>query len=150
LHLLVVGREQSSSQKPVRHYQDLSVRSGVADRCHWLNRFVKNQEVSQYFLAADFILLLYSSAFKSASGVLNNAAQFNCRVLGSSGGGPLKGLVEKYNLGHWAMPDCFESTCTGLKQLLQETSVVPNWGGYRRDHSWKTNATLIIDGLRGT
>ncbi len=150
LHLLVVGREQSSSQKPVRHYQDLSVRSGVADRCHWLHRFVHNREVFQYFLAADFVSLMYSSAFRSASGVLNNAAQFGCRVLCSSGGGPLKRLVEKYNLGHWVKPDSFEATCFGVKQLLQETSAVPNWDGYRRVHSWKENATLIRDGLRGT
>ena len=147
LHLLVVGREQSTTQKPVLYYQQLASELNVSDRCHWVNRFVSQFEVHRYFVASDAIVLLYSALFRSASGVLNNAAQFKLPVLASSGGGPLKEAVESYRLGLWVSPDCQNSVEKGLKQLLENGIQNSNWNQYCLDHDWRQNASLVIESL---
>lgn len=146
VHLLVVGREQSSAQKPVRHYEEIARQLQVADRCHWVNRFVADAEVFRFFKAADAVLLLYSQDFRSASGVLNNASQFKLPVLASSGNGPLRTAVTRYCLGEFVAPDSAAAVEQGLARLL---SSPPNakWEEFRADHSWQTNAETIVSHL---
>ena len=146
VHLLVVGREQSSSQKPISWYQQLAQEQGVEERCHWVNRFVEDSEVEQFFRISDLAALLYSSDFYSASGVLNNVAQFELPVLCSSGGGPLRGLVEKYQLGKWVPPDDLNTVQSGLRAILK---ILPTakWQQYRSDNSWQKNALLVVSNL---
>lgn len=143
LYLLVVGREQSTTQKPVAWYQQQAQQLGVADRCRWINEFVPDSDVHKYFSAADAAVLLYSADFRSASGVLNNVAQFELPVLCSSGGGPLQGLIDRYNLGVWVKPDCLQAAKAGLQQLRQVNPAQQGWASYREDHSWDRNARLI-------
>ena len=142
-YLLVVGREQSTTQKPVSWYQQQAQQLGVADRCRWINEFVPDSDVHMYFSAADAAVLLYSADFRSASGVLNNVAQFELPVLCSSGGGPLQGLIDRYNLGVWVKPDCLQAARAGLQQLRQVNPAHQGWASYREDHSWDRNARLI-------
>lgn len=149
VHLLVVGREQSSSQRPVSWYQGLAAELRVTERCHWVNEFVRDQDVHRYFAAADIVSLLYSADFRSASGVLNNAAQFELPVLGSSGGGPLRDLIERYSLGIWVPPDDLASATEGLRKLVSDPPHQLGWSEYRRDHDWDRNAEIVIQSLFG-
>ena len=147
LHLLVVGREQSSRQRPVSWYQQLAVDCGVDDRCHWVNEFVPENDVHRYFHASDFLLLLYSADFRSASGVLALASQFELPVLASSGGGPLRKCVKEYQLGIWVPPDDADAVETGLKQLTgsnHDVRALGAWDKFRKDHGWQQNAETVI------
>jgi glycosyltransferase involved in cell wall biosynthesis len=147
VHLLVVGREQSSSQRPVSWYQRLAQQLGVHDRCHWVNRFVEDCQVEQFFRMSDLVALLYSGDFHSASGVLNNVAQFELPVLCSSGGGPLRALVEKYDLGLWVPPDNVDTIRLGIESAKRFIAV-PNWVQYRIENSWQENARLVSAAMR--
>ena len=147
VHLLIVGREQSSSQRPVAWYQKLAVELGVAHRCHWINEFVADKDVHRYFIASDIVALLYSGEFRSASGVLNNAAQFDLPVLCSSGGGPLHEMVDSYSLGVTAQPDDLVSAVECLSGLISRLPIELGWPRYRHDNDWDRNAKIVINTL---
>lgn len=143
IHLLVVGREQSSSQRPLNWYRHWAEQHGVSARCHWVNEFVSDANVHQYFLASDIAVMLYSAEFRSASGVLNNAAQFGLPVLCSSGGGPLQQLVSEYDLGSWVQPDQACEAIRGLQALLDRMPFQQRWDQYRADNDWDRNASIV-------
>jgi glycosyltransferase involved in cell wall biosynthesis len=142
--LLVAGREQSSGQRPVAHYQSLAEDLGVGDRCRWQNAYIPDDEIRDYFEAADVVAVTYSSDFRSASGVLNLNAQFEKPVLASSGPGPLKSMVEAFGLGKWVVPDSSDALREGLLNLMNARPVShDNWMRYARENSWEQNAKTV-------
>ncbi len=146
LHLLVAGREQSGGQRPGEYYQALARECGVADRCHWQVRFIPDSEVHPLFQASDYLLLTYSSTFRSASGVLASAVQFEKPCLASCGAGPLRTAVRDYGLGLWREPDDADAVADGLSELVRRP-VHGNWQQYRAENSWEANARRIHESL---
>lgn len=149
--LLVAGRGDSGSQKPPAYYMDLAASLGVADRCHWLIRYIGDEEIGNYFAASDLCLLAYSKAFVSASGVLNTAVQFGIPILASGGEGPLSRAFSDYVLGKW-IHDVNEQT---LKDALLSPWPSPDrlqFSTYMQDHAWEKNArrTLALLDPRAT
>ncbi|MGQ9898080.1 MAG: glycosyltransferase family 4 protein [Acidobacteriota bacterium] len=142
-YLVVAGRVQSAAQRPLAFYRDLAVRLGVADRCRWIEQYVPETEAANLFAASDVILLTYSRAFRSASGVLSLATHYQVPCLASSGPGPLKTLVQQYGLGHWVEPDNLQALVAGLEGLLQRPPQ-PDWLRFREEHSWRVNAQRIV------
>jgi hypothetical protein len=143
-HLIVAGREQSGGQKPAAYYQHLARRLGVADRCHWFLGYIPNDQVWRYFCAADRLLLLYSQDFYSMSAVLNVNVQFRLPVIASGGGGPLLNAVQTYGLGQIladTSPGCI------AKAFVDNHLPVARWDDYLRDHSWETNAEVVVEAL---
>ena len=120
--LLVAGKGDSRSSKPPEFYQKLAEDLGVADRCRWDIRRIPEEEVGDVFATCDVVLLTYSAKFRSASGVLNAAVSARKPVLASSGAGPLKNVVSKYQLGVFVEPDKPEEILRGAKQLLDSLS----------------------------
>lgn len=148
-HLLIAGREQSSAQKPVGFYQQLAVSYGVADRCVWVNEFIPQEDVWKYFAASDCLLLLYSNDFRSASGVLNTAAQFKKPIVASGGNGPLKSLVKKYQIGEWVEQVNSETIAKAARKVIDD-SFESDWSQYRNENSWLTNARLVCKSMFGS
>ncbi|MGH8018610.1 MAG: glycosyltransferase family 4 protein, partial [Opitutaceae bacterium] len=134
LRLLVAGHELSSGQRPASAYRKLAQQLGVANRCHWHVRFIPEKEIGCFFAAADFLALTYGAGFRSASGVLSVSSQFRKPCVASSGAGPLRTLVQKYQLGVWVAPDDAEALAKGLRQLLAE-GVHPRWDAFVRENS---------------
>ncbi len=151
IHLIVAGQEQSSGQKPAAYYQELSQRLGVADRIVWENRHIDEAETGWFFAAADRLLLTYSADFRSASGVLAAAAQFELPVLASGGEGPMKKAVRKYGLGYFGIPGDTESLVKGIIETRDDPMGEPDWEGFRKEHSWKVNSARVCEalGLKG-
>jgi hypothetical protein len=112
-------------------------------------RFVAEEEVGNFFAAADVALLTYSAKFRSASGVLNTAVHFQKPCLASSGQGNLQGVVRDYGLGMWVEPDSEEAITQGLRDLLQRPPT-PDWDRYGKENSWSRNAQLVIERMFGT
>lgn len=147
--LLVAGQEQSSAQKPVSFYQDVASSHGVQNRCIWVNDFIPEKDVWKYFAATDFLLLLYSKDFRSASGVLNTAIQFEKPVVASGGDGPLKSLVSKYQLGEWINQVTPSSTAEIIRRAVDRQPEC-NWIQYRADNSWQRNAHIVYETMFNT
>ncbi|MBD2121678.1 glycosyltransferase family 4 protein [Trichocoleus sp. FACHB-262] len=142
LYLIVAGKEQSSSQRPVAFYQELATNLGIENRCKWQIRFIPDTEVANLFASADIILLTYSKHFHSASGVLNTAVAYRKPCLASAGESSLRSVVQKYELGIWVEPDDVESIVTGIRTWL-ENPPTPQWQRYFEENSWALNAKLV-------
>lgn len=142
LYLLIVGKEQSSGQKPATYYQNLARTWGVADRCRWMLKFIPDEEVASLFTVIDLVLLTYSSNFRSASGVLNTSVYFRKPCLASGGDSPLCSVVKKYVLGIVVIPDDLDAIIKGIQQWLKHPPE-PEWEKYFAENSWKTNAQLV-------
>jgi glycosyltransferase involved in cell wall biosynthesis len=146
VHLLVSGREQSGGERPVSFYQQLARELGVAERCHWHGGYVSEDEVWKYFRASDVLALIYSTNFRSASGVLNVNAQFRLPVIVSGGDGPLLKTTRKYGLGV-----VIDKPEAGLiaSAFAQANSLTSDWDRFASENSWETNAKLVAEALGG-
>jgi len=141
VHLLVAGREQSGGQKPVRFYQALAAREGVAHRCHWHTDYIPNDVVWKYFRTSDLLLLTYSQDFRSASGVLNVNGQFRLPVLASAGGGPLLDAVNRYNLGIVLGEPTPQLIAEAVARALGGKG---DWVSFTKENSWGLNADKVV------
>ncbi|MDA0350351.1 MAG: glycosyltransferase [Verrucomicrobia bacterium] len=146
LWLIVAGQSLSSSQKPFSYYQSLGREENVSDRIIWINRYITEKELGQYFGACDYAVLTYSSSFKSASGVLSLATNFQKLSIASSGPGPLESIIKKYHLGVFVEPDSIEAVKGGISEIIEDKQI-PNWEAYKIEESWENNAEIIMKTL---
>jgi len=144
LYLIVAGNDTSSSQNVSASYKDMANKLNVAGRCRWDIRFIPDENTGDLFEAADIMMLIYKSSFRSASGVLNLAAAYRKPCIASSGNGNLKTSVIKYGLGVWVEADSADSLTAGIKKYL-EAPPKPSWEKYLAENSWGTNAELVIN-----
>jgi glycosyltransferase involved in cell wall biosynthesis len=142
VYLIVSGKEQSSGQKPMSYYQNLAQTFGVNERCRWIHGHVPENEVGNLFVASDFILLIYSKAFRSASGVLNTAVTYRKPCVASCGGGNLRSVVEYYGMGWFVEPDNLTELKSGILKAMHE-EISPRWDAYKSENSWQRNAQLV-------
>ena len=142
VYLVVAGKEQSPSQKPIGQYRELAQALGVAGRCHWVHGHVPENEIGNLFAASDFILLTYNKNFRSASGVLNTAVRYRKPCVASSGAGNLQSMVEQYHLGWFVAPDNLDALKTGIEKAMRG-EINPQWNAYELENSWQRNARLV-------
>jgi len=145
--LVVAGTVASSKDKTFQYYKDLASELGVADRCHFFKGYLSDEELGKYFAGTDFVLLTYSSAFHSQSGVLNIAAKARKSVLASASPCPMIEAVSKYHLGMAVKPDSIDAIVSGVRRLLQEPST-PLWDEYESAASWDENAKALLSEIR--
>jgi glycosyltransferase involved in cell wall biosynthesis len=148
--LLVAGKGDSGSSRRPEFYQKLAEELRVAKRCRWDIRRIPDEEVGDIFAACDVVLVTYSAKFLSASGVLNAAVSARKPVLASSGLGPLKSTVEKYQLGVFVKPDDAEEILRGATKLVKisatgkcEFGLKPAWEKYELENSWEENSRKV-------
>ena len=129
----------------------------MGGRCRWDIRRIPDEEVGDIFVACDLVLVTYSAKFRSASGVLNAAVSARKPVLASSGGGPLKTVVEKYHLGVFVKPDDQEEIIRGASKFVPNSATeqpatryqlpatpAPAWDRYECENSWEENARKVL------
>ena len=141
--LVVAGSVASSNDKSFAYYRSLATELGVAERCHFAERFVADAELGKFFLGADFVLLTYASSFHSQSGVLNIAIRARKPVLASASPSPLIEAVRKFQVGIAVEPDSATAVVNGMKQLLTAPPS-PRWEDYEATSSWATNARGVL------
>ncbi|MGJ8696670.1 MAG: glycosyltransferase [Verrucomicrobiaceae bacterium] len=143
-HLLVAGSEAPPGQVQSGDYQSLADSLGIGDRCHWRIGHVPEKEAADYFGACDVVVLTYAESFRSASGVLNVAAQFGKTVMASGGDGPLKEAMARYQLGNWCEPNSVEAIGMAMKKLQP----AEDWERYRVENSWQEGARKIMTSFK--
>ena len=142
--LVIAGSVASANDRPFLFYRNLAAELGVADRVVLREGFVSDNDLADYFEGADFILLTYSSAFHSQSGVLNVAARARKPVLASAAPSPLVSSVQDFGLGIAVGPDSPAAVVTGMRRLI-ETPPEPRWEDYHEVASWTANARTILN-----
>ena len=141
--LVITGSVASANDRPFSFYRNLAADLGVSGRVVLREGFVSDEDIANYFTAADFILLTYSSAFHSQSGVLNLAAQARKPVLVSSAPSPLLMTVSRFSLGVTVAPDSAQSIADGMRQLIHSPPN-PCWDDHHQYASWETNARQVL------
>jgi glycosyltransferase involved in cell wall biosynthesis len=142
--LVMAGTLQSGTEEPFAFYRQLASDLGVADRVHFHEGFIPDVEMGDYFAGSDFVVLTYSSAFHSQSGVLNIAVRARKPVLASASPGPLLESVNRFGLGVTIQPDNVEGIVEGMRQLL-EGRLQPRWEAYEAYADWDANARGILE-----
>lgn len=145
---VMAGVVQAGGERGFDFYRCRAQERGVGDRCRFIEGFVPDEEVAGMFAAADVVVLTYSSAFRSQSGVLNIAARCRKPVLVSGGACPLVRVTREFGLGIAVEPDSAAEVRRGMGLLLQEP-VVPQWEAYERYASWDANAAIVIQAVGG-
>ena len=149
VYLVVAGKEQSSGQRAAEYYQALAERLNVAERCRWQIGFISKSLAADLLSASDVVALTYSRDFRSASGVLTVAANYQKQCIASGGEGSLKTLVTKYHLGTWVEPDSWEAIQEGIKQhFLHPPSSL--WREFYAENSWLANAQQVAKFLEAS
>jgi len=144
--LVVAGSVASSNDKPFSFYRELAANLGVADRCHFFEGFVADDDLGKYFAGTDFVLLTYASSFHSQSGVLNIAARARKPVLASSSPGPLIESVRNFDLGVTVEPDSPDAVSRGMRLMAGFTGN-PRWNDYEASAAWDVNALGILQAI---
>jgi glycosyltransferase involved in cell wall biosynthesis len=147
LHLIIAGRRGSTQDRPPESYRAQAEKLGVADRCHIVDRFIDDAELNRFFGAADFLLMTYSGAFMSQSGVLHVAANWSRPVLASGGPGPMVETVRHYALGEIVEPDSVEALVEGMRRMIRRDDVAADgeaWQRFRDEASWARNVDLLL------
>ena len=141
--LVIAGSVASTRDRGFDYYRDLAQRLGVSDRCHFAEGFIADDTLGQYFVATDFVLLTYSAAFHSQSGVLSIAARARKPMLASASPSPLIEAVEKFQLGISVEPDSTEAVVSGMNRMLVSPPQ-PRWQDYEDAVSWSVNARGVM------
>jgi glycosyltransferase involved in cell wall biosynthesis len=142
--LVMAGSVASAKDKPFAFYRKLASEIGVAERCHFYEGFVSDDDLGKYFMGTDFVLLTYASSFHSQSGVLNIAARARKPVLASASPSPLIESVRKFQLGVIVEPDSLAAVGTGMQRLLAAPPS-PRWDDYEATASWTANAQGVLE-----
>ncbi len=142
-YLVVAGKESFGREHSVDFYRELAARTGVADRCRWCVGHIPEDQIGNFFGAADLVLLTYNRAFRSASGVLNLVAGYRKPCIASSGASNLQTVIKKYSLGIWVEPDSEAALLAGIHEW-QAHPPAPAWEHYERENSWAKNAEIVV------
>jgi glycosyltransferase involved in cell wall biosynthesis len=142
IFLVIAGAEATAGQKSSAFYRSLAEELGVASRCRWLVSYIESEMVADLFGSVDFVVLTYSSQFRSASGVLSLAVRYRKPIIASAGDSALSQAIDQYQLGVRVRPDDAKEVARGLSFALKD-NLEGNWDGYMRDHSWSLNASRV-------
>ena len=147
-HLLVAGRS-SSRHRDVEGYRHQAAELGIADRVHFLNRYIPDEEVGQVFAVCDWVALPYKEQFTSQSGVLNVAAHYECPVLTSSSP-VLHETVRDAEIGVACEDDSPEALAAGIEEICAKVQHGASFAfdAYRATHSWSENARRTVEVYR--
>ncbi|MFM9103678.1 MAG: glycosyltransferase, partial [Cyanobium sp.] len=146
LWLLVAGPEATAGQRPSAHYRQLAEQLAVPHRCRWQIGYQRPQQVADLFTASDAVLLTYSGALRSASGVLHLAAHYRKPMIASAGASALLDTVRTFNLGVVVPADDATALAHGIQHWLSHPPA-PDWPGYESANSWARNAEFVAQAL---
>jgi glycosyltransferase involved in cell wall biosynthesis len=142
-HLIVAGSRARRGAAASRELRKLAESLGVAERVHLVEAYIPEEEVADYFSAADWVALVYSPDFTSQSGVLCSAVCFRKPVL-VAGSPTLKEIVGRFPIGEIA-PDSSPAAIAGAIQRLRDARADQWADGFERFESectWRKNAEL--------
>jgi glycosyltransferase involved in cell wall biosynthesis len=131
--LLVVG-EFYEDRAP---YESRIERLGLAGRVDLVDRYISDDEVADYFTAADLLVLPYHSA--TQSGVIQIAQSFGLPVVTTNVGG-LPEVVEEGKTGFLVPPGDAKALCGAIKKYFDG-----GWGEAMRPHLAEAAARFSWD-----
>lgn len=140
VYLLVAGKEEHFTKKMI---DDLSGESGVSERVKVYAKYIPDEQVANYFSAANIALIPYRNPFSGQSGPLTIAAFLGISVVASNSP-VLEEYVEKYSLGAIFQAGDAKSLAAAVSSVLGSGSR-PDIERFREDHCASRFCQSVID-----
>lgn len=139
-HLLICGEVYGSFDK----YQELINGNNLADRVHLFNKYIADNEVAEYFCAADVCVLPYKTA--TQSGIVGISYHFDLPVIATDTGG-LKSMIEPYNSGimiEKSEPNLIKDAV--INYFNSDINLfIQNINNYKKGASWERLSQAILN-----
>lgn len=138
-HLLICGEVYGSFDK----YQELINNYNLNDRVHLFNKYIADNEVAEYFCAADVCVLPYKSA--TQSGIVGISYHFDLPVIATDTGG-LKSMIEPFGSGlviEKSEPQLIKESLVNFFEL-DVSLFISNINNYKKAASWENLANQIL------
>jgi glycosyltransferase involved in cell wall biosynthesis len=140
-HLIIAGEVYGNFQK----YDDLISRLGISPKVSKFVRYINDDEVTNFFSAADVCVLPYKSA--TQSGIVGISYQYNLPVIATNVGS-LKEMIEPYKTGLIVEePDYIKLSETIIKYFKDGMNLnyPANIENYKNKYNWENLANTIIN-----
>ena len=143
-HLVVAGKA-GGRHRNISYYISLAQELGLEDQITFNSGYIPDQEVSNLFVASDWVVLPYKNSFTSQSGVLNVAAHYRKPVLASSAP-VLAETVRENVIGIACEGDNVSALKDGIERIYRQvdTGVQYDFEGYLHRNSWEVNARICL------
>jgi glycosyltransferase involved in cell wall biosynthesis len=138
-HLLAVGE----SYEGVEKYTSIIQSFGIENEVTWVDKYVPDSKVHEYFSAVDVVALPYRSA--SQSGIVQLAYHYNLPVVVTNVGG-LPEIVDEGKSGYVVNPNSPEDVADCLSKNFKEDnfSKMPTFiESFKQRYSWENMVTQI-------
>lgn len=139
--LLVVGEFYEDSAP----YFELAGKLGVSDRIVFVDRYIANEEVAAYFIAADLVMLPYLSA--TQSGIAQVAVAFDRPMIATRVGG-LPEVVSEEHTGFIVPPADPAAMAGAVSRFFDEgwgERMAPNFEEEKKRFSWDSLVDTLED-----
>ena len=142
-HLIVAGRCTGKHHKTISHFRKLARKLEAHKRIHFVESFIPEDRVVDYFRAADWCGLVYRSSFTSQSGVLCSAVHFKTPLLVASSPSLVE-TVQQYQIGVVATDSSIEALTFAMHQLRTATKKAQQFGfdKFDKESTWQRNANI--------
>jgi len=148
-HLIVAGRSASKLHKPVSFYRELAFRLGIESRIHFVDSYIPDETVADYFRAADWCGLVYHDSFSSQSGVLCSSVKYRTPLL-VAGAPTLVETVQRFQIGVTAENRSAEALSAAITRLceLSKQENAFQFERFEEECSWTRNAETTCETYR--
>ncbi len=113
IHLVIAGECYEDATELRRQMNE----RGLAERVHWFDRYVPNEEVPTFFAAADVVVLPYRNA--TQSGIVQLAYAFGVPVIVSAVGG-IPEVVDAERTGLLVPPEDPDALAAAIARFYEE------------------------------
>ena len=141
--LIIAGRSVTVTEN-VDTYRQYAKENGVENRVIFIEKYLNNNELSAVFANSDIILLYYSTAFKSQSGILNSLSPYKPKLIVSDTESGMAQSVKKFGIARLAAPDSVDALIDAIKTYPQENPYTENWQKFADYSSWGNNIAIQI------
>jgi glycosyltransferase involved in cell wall biosynthesis len=143
LAVVFAGQAEDIDEEDIRHIEprinsDISIISRF--------KFIPDDEVYQYFVASDAVVLPYRSTYRGTSGILQRAMASDRPVIGTDCG-IIGTIIQEWNAGVVVEPDSALQLTQGIEEFLEKKNCqgIINNTKYVEAHHWKEFASRVQD-----
>ena len=141
--LLIAGRTVTG-QENIDEYKNYAKENNVENRVFFINKYLSKSEMSTIFKYSDIILLYYSQAFKSQSGILNSLTPFKPKLIVSDTDSGMAHSARKFKLAQMVKPDNVDALTEAIENYPEQNPFEKSWTVFKDYSSWKRNVEIQI------
>lgn len=149
-HLVVAGHSAGGAHRGLSGYRELADECSISDDITFVEGYLPDELVADYFTAADFVALPYRRSFTSQSGVLNVAAHYRRPVLATDTV-TFRETIETCRIGRLVEGEDVETLTEGLEWMTRHArSPEQPWefDDYETRFGWDANVRTTVEVYR--